>query len=469
MIHSLYKMKLFCSRGISIFCFYTLYLLFGWGIFGCFQEEIPELSENILKICKNYRRLKQEQQELLLTWIDEILEKKLVAFNLRYNLKKCRKSLSNRLNNRLSLKDKLVKFFFEKKIKDHEEECRQLTKVSDPLNIGKEELEELQKFTEETNYNFDFESRNNYYYFSRLEIEDDYFSNSDLDIMKNSNLQQNSQDQSSKSDETDEIVDYISPYSSYSNYLNNAGVPAIIEIEDLALKHDSLLLLVPLNLPLNMNYIKMPLPQLIPQPNDSQIEYSIVLLENPTAAINVLYKEESEPSIKSTYSSNSNEVVDEKSDVSDFSGTFSYAISESELTDFGSFNLYNVLTERNRKRRRRTESILNGLNQQHEKNDMSLEKESQSSGVIELLNSGGLQQPMDPETESSDSSEYSGSEYETSGDRSYESQSGSYDTDGDYDNEDEMDVSQESEGSYDSGTSEDQSGSVEYTSSTGTE
>ncbi|KAH8581751.1 uncharacterized protein ELE39_001881 [Cryptosporidium sp. chipmunk genotype I] len=443
-----------------------LYLLFGWEILGSMQEDMSEFSKNVLRICKDHRRLKQDQQTLLISWIDEILESKSVVFNTRYNLKKCRKSVRNILDGKATVRDKIVKFFFERRLRNYEEQCRKLTTARDPLSFRREELEELRKFTEETDPEPNSGLRLNDFYSSKFENETDNFLTNSFNLAEDfKSALIVDQPQDSMNDEAIETAKYILPYGSYSNYLDDDGIPLIKETEKFIFKHDTLLLLVPTNLPMHMSYVKMPLPQLEPQPKDIKIDYSITSMENQTGLIGELYKEESEQSTRSTNSVIEHEIVDERLDIFGSSESSSDMLSESEFIDFEPLSIKNALNGgkyRDRKRRK-AESVPDKLNTSNNEehidfNDNGRDTE-QSESPYEAQSIG------DQKVESSLGSELSEEEeelskYETSGSESEHSS-----TDGYYDVENNTDNSRESENLGDRSASETQDDNSERSSS----
>ncbi|CUV04749.1 unnamed protein product [Cryptosporidium hominis] len=459
---------MFRNRKVLTFFLYIFYLLFGSGILGQIQKDMTEFSYNILKICKDHRRLKQEQQKLIITWIDEIFESKSVAFNLRYNLKKCKKSVSNMLDGKATMKDKIVKFFFERRLKNYQEQCRKLATASDPLSFKKEELEELRKFTEETSSEPNSGLRLNDFYSSKFENEADSILGNSFNLGESfKSVLAAAQNQTSQSDEESEIVKYILPYSSYDEYLDENEIPLIEETEKFILKHDSLLLLVPKVLPMHMNYVKMPLPQIEPQPREIRIDYSTNAPESQIVAIDELYKEGSEASIKSRDSVIEDEIVDEKLDIFDSSESSSGMLSESEFIDIESINIKDSIIGGKYKEKKRFKSVSvlnepNSTNNEH----ISFNDKGQEAGKSESTNRA--QSDKDEEVESSVGSNLSETDEETSRyENSKSEESGSSGTDRYYETEDSTDNSQNTDDLQDQSTSESQDDSSEQSESSG--
>ncbi|KAJ1612176.1 putative signal peptide protein [Cryptosporidium canis] len=454
-----------------VFC--AIVLLFGWGISGSIQNDLADFSENVLRICANYARLKEDQQKVLAGWIDEILQSKPLALTTRFQLKRCRKSLRDQLNNKVNIKDRFIKFMFERRIRNFGEECRQLSTVKDSLNIGKEELEELRKFTEETEAEKASNSKFSDLYFSEFD------GNADAGFLGNHNnlLDRfgspivNEGPQSPQSNKPTEQVKHIQPYGPYSDYLGDDGIPIVMETENFILKHDSLLLLVPINLPMHMNYVKMPLPKLEPQPDIMSLEYIISPMEKQIGGIDELFKDETEYSRHSQRSTVEFEIIDEKLDAFDSSESSSPSLTESELSDLDSVALPSVSDERGRSKRSKNGSMSADYSEESNKKDINFEKNRSPYAKRAANKSFSLSKELSS-SESPDESELSETSEESETASTEESESGrssaneGYSARNDQDSDDISDFSEsstaESQGSEDDDTDTDTDTDTDY-------
>ncbi|KAF7458027.1 hypothetical protein HWI79_1593 [Cryptosporidium felis] len=290
-----------------------LFLVFGWGVLRSTQES-NEFQENILHICKDYWRLKEEQQLQLRKWIDEILSNNVHDIGTRYNLKKCRKAITNQLNNKKTLRSLFSNFFFEKNTRSKDYKLLDDTKLS--FKIRDEELEELRKFTEDDEDSdpalriqkkFTYEDN---FLFGKSNI---YSSSAMLGTYEKEGSHEKAQ--SSHTLEGFDNLKMITPHGPISEYLSDEGIPLIMETETLEIKHNPLILLVPFEMPLHFVYVKTPLPTLPPQPRI--ISKSFITDSEEEEIVELEEADDLQESSSSVNSLVSPEIIDERLDYYD--------------------------------------------------------------------------------------------------------------------------------------------------------